>query len=70
MEEAISGIMLVFYKLLDFIFYSADIRPGLSIGFILMGASIIGTIIATLGPRVIAPRGGPRGTTTDRGAKE
>lgn len=56
MEEAISGVILVFYKLVDFLFYGADIRSGLSIGFIVMAASITATMISTLGPRVIGPK--------------
>lgn len=39
---------------MDWLFYKADIRPGLSIGFIVMAAALAGTLIATVSARVIA----------------
>lgn len=69
MEEALSGIILIFYRFVDWLFYSADIRPGLSVGFILMAAAITGTIIATIGPRVIGPKSNAFGRGFDQGYK-
>lgn len=56
MEDALSDIILLFYKFVDWLFYKADIRTGLSVGFILMGCSLISIIIATVGPRVISEK--------------
>lgn len=68
MEEAISGVILTFYKFVDFLFYKADIRNGLSLGFILMAASITATIIGTLSPRAVGQKADT--VLTKRGEKD
>lgn len=68
MEEAINGVILVFYKFVDFLFYGANIRTGLSLGFVLMAASITGTIIGTLSPRVVGQKADT--VLTKRGEKD
>lgn len=56
MAEATKAIIEIWQAFINFVFEETEIEPGVTIGWILLGVSLTGAIIATLAPRVIAPR--------------
>lgn len=56
MAEATKAIIKIWQEFINFVFETAEIESGVTIGWILLGVSLIMAVIATLAPRVIAPR--------------
>lgn len=57
-NEATEIIIMLFKKFIHTVFEVMDIGDGVTVGYIIAGVFLIGTIIATLSPRIVGPKNG------------
>lgn len=55
MSDAIVILIDIYRRTITYLYTQAQIVPGVSIGWIISAVALTGTIISTLGPRVIRP---------------